>query len=942
MTLEALCEIAYRLVRTNPVLFTYSLRPQRVNMEVIEPYVHQSDLLFRLMLAKPLRALIADEIGLGKTIEALLILRYLERRGTRKTLLLTPRILLKQWRDELVRAGISDMNIHPIERRLISTLRQLGFPDGYYIASMDLAKRDEYIPMLREIGFDTFVVDEVHNVGLKTEREELLRNLVLNADTNVLFLSATPHRGNSKDYLNRLLLLDPSIESPEDSRVYYELTHNVNVFRRGKEVVNEVEGRAVFPKCEFNTLAVETTDDEKEYFETLTSFLRYKIREVTEGEEYSPEALLAVLVQKRALSSPKAALRTFESIVSGMQEKKSVDFKRDARRIVDKIFALDYSDAEVEDEEEDFDTAVAEFVSRYSSVLSEEDVGIIKELIGLAKRIMEDDSKLKVLAELLMRYIAQGMKVVVFTEFKDTLNYIKENLSKYSGLHESDFETVCGADKARFEEIKERFKTEENVKFLVATDVASEGLNLQIANVLINYEAPWSPIKLEQRIGRVWRLGQKKKVDAYTFFMAVRADLDVLDNLYNKLICMNDALSDIRPIVGEKLQMAYRTEVGNVDQLWRNGRVEIAEVTINGKKKMTEFDFGLALIKGKLKEYINDFLYYLQDLNRELSKKRVYPYIKAREIRDNIRKVCGGFETINDFEDEMLALGAKILELQDKPYPIKSARDTVRMLEELRGLKSTLIIVPDEVIGEEYVIVVRAFAEGKVLLEFPVVVDVNKNVLVGIDVLRYLKGLIGQTASPTEMEVEMNPGVIVEAKAKRVVKDIFEDAIALRERYETECLSRGLKTKRLWNNQLEWRTEPVLNILRIGKEGSDSNPVSAEMRAMVERESMTYAIKYEERHGRKVRDVHETEHYDLYSYDTAAEEERYIEVKGHYGQKIFAEMPEKEFELAKKLKKKYFLYIVYDIGKKPTLLCFRDPVESLRVITKPRYILTAG
>jgi hypothetical protein len=116
-----------------------------------------------------------------------------------------------------------------------------------------------------------------------------------------------------------------------------------------------------------------------------------------------------------------------------------------------------------------------------------------------------------------------------------------------------------------------------------------------ISNSTINYEAPWIPIKLEQRIGRVWRLGQKKKVDAFTFFMAVRADLDVLDNLYNnKLICMNDALSDIRPIFGEKLHMAYRTEVGNVDQLWRNGRVEIAEVTINGKKKMTEFDFGLA------------------------------------------------------------------------------------------------------------------------------------------------------------------------------------------------------------------------------------------------------------------------------------------------------------------------------------------------------------
>lgn len=227
------------------------------------------------------------------------------------------------WRIANVNEQI-DSEMERIKREEIPTLRQLGFPEGYYIASIDLAKRDEYIPVLKEIGFDTVIVDEVHNVELNTERENLLRNLVSNAKLNVLFLSATPHRGNSKDYLNRLVLLDPTIESPEDSREFYELTHNVNVFRRGKEVVNEVEGREVFPKCEFNTLAVETTDDEKEYFETLTSFLRYKIREVTEGEEYSPEALLAVLVQKRALSSPKAALRTFESILSGLQKRKRI------------------------------------------------------------------------------------------------------------------------------------------------------------------------------------------------------------------------------------------------------------------------------------------------------------------------------------------------------------------------------------------------------------------------------------------------------------------------------------------------------------------------------------------------------------------------------------------------------------------------------------------
>ena len=936
--MHEICEIAYRIVCSNPVLFTYMMRPQRVNLDPVEPYLHQSDLLFRLMHVKPVRALIADEIGIGKTIEALLIMRYLERRGAAKTLLLAPRILIRQWRDEFVRTGVSDIEIHQIEREKIGTLRERGLPDGYYIASIDLAKRDEYIPLLKEIGFDTIVVDEAHNIGMKTEREALLRNLVLDNDLNLLFLSATPHRGNSKDYLNRLMLLDPTIENPLDSRDFYELTHNVNVFRRGKEVVNEIEKREVFPRCEFNTLAIEPTSDEKEYFERLTNFLRYKIREVTEEEKHSPEALLAVLIQKRALSSPRAALRTFESILSGLQEKKSADFKRDAGRIIDRIFSLDYSDAELDDEE-DFDATVERFVSTYSHVLSEGDARIINDLIKLANRIIEDDSKLNVLAELLRTYISQGMKVVVFTEFRDTMNHIKENLHRYIDLGDDYFETVCGADKGRFEDIKERFRTDEELKFLIATDVASEGLNLQTANILINYEAPWSPIKLEQRIGRVWRLGQRKKVEAFTFFMAVRADLDVLDNLYNKLISMNDALSDIRPILGQKLKMAYRTDVGFVDQLWKNERVEITEITIDGRKKrMTELDLGLALIKGKLREYINEFIYYLRDLNRELSKKRVYPYIQAREVLDNIKKVCGDFETINDFENEMIGLGERILDIQGKPhYQGISAMDTVQMLEGLRELRSSLIVVPDDRTGMEYVVSTKASVNGEEILNFPAIVTAEKRILIGIDAIRYLNGIIEASSTPSEAEIEIKRDVFTEANVKGAIKNIFDNS--LRNRYERECLNKGIKKKNLWNDQIEWKTETLLHIIRIEREDGNGNPIPSHIRDMVEMKAMEHSIAYEKKHGRDVELRYETEHYDLYSCDPRTGEERYIEVKGHYGRKIFAEMPEEEFKLAKKLRDKYYLYIVFNIEENPTLLCFRDPVETLRVVVKQRYIL---
>jgi len=150
----------------------------------------------------------------------------------------------------------------------------------------------------------------------------------------------------------------------------------------------------------------------------------------------------------------------------------------------------------------------------------------------------------------------EGSKVIIFTEYKDTLDYIIENLKKqhpeWSGniLRLSSEET---RDKKLFREIRNAFEKNPKARILIATDVVAEGVNLQVAHILINYEVPWSIVKLEQRIGRVWRLGQRKEVEAHTLFMANVADLAALNSMYQKLLSLRKAKLSPRPVTGQEI-----------------------------------------------------------------------------------------------------------------------------------------------------------------------------------------------------------------------------------------------------------------------------------------------------------------------------------------------------------------------------------------------------
>ncbi|WP_231556085.1 DEAD/DEAH box helicase [Thermotoga neapolitana] len=257
--MERLPEVILRKVTlSNPALF-YSSLTSPSNRRRIEAFKHQFQTLCHAMLSRPVRILIADEIGLGKTIQALAIARYLELQGeAKKILILVPKILREQWKQEIRRLGgkpVVITNGSEVERKL---LRKATFNNAaeYFVVSIDLAKSQNHSEKFSAIDWDLLIVDEVHNVTYNTQRYNFLKSLIEKSkeDLNIVFLSATPHRGNPKDYIERLRLLDPTLTADWnalDSEKFYRRTHGVLVFRRTKKVVNDLERERDLQKVRF-------------------------------------------------------------------------------------------------------------------------------------------------------------------------------------------------------------------------------------------------------------------------------------------------------------------------------------------------------------------------------------------------------------------------------------------------------------------------------------------------------------------------------------------------------------------------------------------------------------------------------------------------------------------------------------------------------------------
>ena len=514
------------------------------------PLLHQTEIVAKVLFLKPTRILIADVIGLGKTISALRILKTISNyKAINRILIAVPSVLIDQWIDEMKSMGITPQKIEKATLDFLSRHKEL--PSGWYIGSIDTLKRDEYFRLLLRNKWDGIIVDEAHKLGIPGNypnmRWKRLGKLIrVNKDSILILLSATPHRGKPNDYLSRLALIDPSLlkvtnvnslEKVFDTPEYYLRTHNIIVFRRNKEDINRIyEQREIFKPCNMLAILVEPSDEERKLLRIITelatgylsNYYRWIMEEINwkTSKVQSLIALLRAVIIKRSLSSPQALLKTFSKLIErrgkfvellecGYSPDRALEeitkhIEKYGREL-DEILTGDIGESEIELDEK-FD----ELATYFDKFLDEGAIKRLSEATEYAKKILQEslkDSKLETLKRILslvleaspedlpdeFRELASG-KVIVFTEFKDTAYYIYDRIKKWVERRFSSEDVVrifTSDNRNEIEDIK-KWLSEEGKKILITTNVAGEGLNLQHANVIVNYEITWSPIRLEE------------------------------------------------------------------------------------------------------------------------------------------------------------------------------------------------------------------------------------------------------------------------------------------------------------------------------------------------------------------------------------------------------------------------------------------------------------
>ncbi|MEM4676733.1 MAG: helicase-related protein [Candidatus Korarchaeota archaeon] len=936
-------------------------------------YLHQCEVIARLAVRKPIRVLIGDEIGLGKTITALAVAKYLETMGrVKRTLIIVPRVLVLQWRKELIRMGIPTSKIKHLESEDIEFYRMHGFPEGYYIASMDLLKREERISKVEDVEWDLIIVDEVHKLGYRTRRfQEIGKRLIEGEPSrNVIFLSATPHRGDPQDYIHRLQLLDPHLVKDWknlDNRLFYGVTHGSILFRRTKEDINNIyEERKIFTDAKFYAGLITEREDEKKFVEELVMFLRTKLIEFAyEKDLISKEVipLLVTLIFKRATSSPYSAFTTLQRLLLRRLRRVEPKFPKELIASVKSFLGAGYEDFEYEkDPEEIFN----DFLDRASSLLSDNDKKKLEELYDMVRSIMDrGDTKLNAMVSLLEDIMAEtDSKVIVFTEYKDTLDYIEENLKRkhpewsQSILRLSSEET---RDEKRFNEVRSKFEKDPKARILLATDVIAEGVNLQVANIVINYEIPWSLTKLEQRIGRVWRLGQKKDVEVYTLFMDNIADKAALNSMYQKLLNLKRAELKPRPVVGQ--EMLFYAEAKDIAKLPQS-----IVLTKEGKRKrfvkVTEAKFIRTYLEkdeAGLQELVRSIMAARQEIEREISSKGVLYKPRSRKEIEEVVKLTGfkdhkeifqalrnllkasapvlGFNFLEEGENIKIWKGTQM------PTYISTLDDFYAYLTEKSSTSEAICIVAYgeyEALISLIPISVTDRRDGSLLYADLIGVytthdNTHDSILRGFSLIDAISQAISNCIGVEKLDNKSKE--IPYAISANIIDEIrgnIAELLSTVNEYKSRLRDHELRDyEKTWIgiNDIEVNISNAigyLHFVKVPTKPPESLP--EDVKREIEKRAIEKVLDDERAEGRIPQLMPKTEHYDIKSINPSTGETRLIGVKGCKGLEIYAELTEDEARIAEKEKERYWLYIVYDIESgQPKVLKFQNPLKTMNM-----------
>jgi superfamily II DNA or RNA helicase len=662
--------------------------PFRSGIEIDE---YQLDPVVRALSMPRVSLLIADDVGLGKTIEAgLVVQEMILRHRVRSVLIVCPSSLQLQWRDEM--RDKFGLEFRIVDSEGISQLRRKrGIhvnPWSHFprlITSIDFLKRERPLRSFRETlpageeatyprPYDLLIVDEAHNVapsGRGQYATESMRTLAIRTLTlhfeHKLFLSATPHNGYRESFAALLELLDNQRFARAmiiPNRVQLEA---VMVRRMKSELKLRWDGSRRFAERRVKHLEVPYTEEEREGHRALQEYTALRAKNATTADERFASEFVLKLLKKRLFSSPAAFELTLTKHVASLGGTKAVATWQ--RELAD--YGEDYAD---DDQYESETGDVVGSASQALSPLYQEERKLLKQLTDFAARSSQrPDSKTQKLIDWLGQNLkAKGSwtaeRLIIFTEYRATQKWLYDLLARHGFAEEGRLELIYGGMPSdQRERIKAAFQAspaDAAVRILLATDAASEGVNLQNhCSKLIHFEIPWNPNRMEQRNGRVDRHGQKAdEVQIFHFVgkgfgsaeMAgkvgdLEADLEFLMRAALKVETIREDLGKVGPVIAWQVEEAMLGKRSQLDTAGAEQEAEPVRRILKFERKLREQMEKLAAQLDETKRELNLTPEHVENMVRVALELAGQPALVPIEVKGiwpdplGMRKTCPVF-----------------------------------------------------------------------------------------------------------------------------------------------------------------------------------------------------------------------------------------------------------------------------------------------------------
>ena len=552
-----------------------------VHTSQVDPLPHQITAVYEEMLPRqPLRYLLADDPGAGKTIMTGLYLKELLVRGDlKRCLIVCPGSLVEQWQAELNQRFHLHFEIFTRERFNTARTGNLFQEENLLICRLDQLSRNEDIQAkLKATHWDIIVCDEAHKMSasasgnkIRTTGRYRLGQLLGKLTRHFLLLTATPHNGKEADFQLFMALLDADRFEGRFREGVRAVDTSDLMRRMVKENLLKFDGTRLFPERYAYTVNYQLSELEMSLYDEVTEYVREEMNRADrlDGQRGNRVGFALTILQRRLASSPEAIYRSIqrrrERLEARLQEEQQR--KTDAQTKLD-IQVDDNLPTDTEQADEFYDETPAEevetteekVVARASAAQTitelQAEIQTLQYLEKLARQVRHSgtDRKWDELSKFLQRksdadaadelFDAQGhrRKLIIFTEHRDTLHYLTEQIQTVIGRAEAVVTIHGSMRREDRQKAQEKFTHDPEVQILLATDAAGEGINLQRAHLMVNYDLPWNPNRVEQRFGRIHRIGQTEVCHLWNLVASETREGEVFEALLHKLSQQREAL----------------------------------------------------------------------------------------------------------------------------------------------------------------------------------------------------------------------------------------------------------------------------------------------------------------------------------------------------------------------------------------------------------------